>query len=90
MRVLKWMVERIQGTRRDAEETPIGWIPRPGDLDTQGMTISTGKLRDALRVDAQEWLGALEDLDGFYKSFGARMPQGIAKTLADTQRKLRR
>src|SRR5262245_11526216 len=26
MRVLKWMVERIHGQRRDAEETPIGWI----------------------------------------------------------------
>jgi phosphoenolpyruvate carboxykinase (GTP) len=89
MRVLKWMVERIHGTRRDAEETPIGWLPRPGDLDTQGLAISDAALREALRVDAGEWLGALDDLDGFFKSFGPRMPAQIAKTLVETQKKFR-
>jgi phosphoenolpyruvate carboxykinase (GTP) len=89
MRVLKWMVERIHGSRRDAQETPIGWLPRPGDLDTQGLAVKDAALREALRVDAGEWLGALEDLDGFYKGFGSRMPSGIAKTLAETQKKFR-
>jgi phosphoenolpyruvate carboxykinase (GTP) len=89
MRVLKWMVERIHGQRRDAEETPIGWLPRPADLDTQGLSIPPARLREALRVDAQEWLGALDDLEGFYKGFGPRLPGGIAKTLAETQRKFR-
>src|SRR5919198_383080 len=40
MRVLKWMVERIHDERRDAEETPIGWIPRPADLDTSGLSLT--------------------------------------------------
>ncbi len=89
MRVLKWMVERIHGQRRDAEETPIGWLPRPADLETQGLSLSPDRLREALRVDAQEWLGALDDLEGFYKGFGPRLPGGIAKTLVETQRKFR-
>src|SRR3989442_1204913 len=72
MRVLKWMVERIHGTRRDAHETPIGWLPRPGDLDTHGLSIKDEALREALRVDAGEWLGALDDLEGFYNGFGTR------------------
>jgi phosphoenolpyruvate carboxykinase (GTP) len=87
MRVLKWMVERIHGERRDAQETPIGWLPRPGDLDTHGLRIAPEKLREALRVDAQEWLGALDDLETFYKGFGDRLPAPIAKQLAETQRK---
>jgi phosphoenolpyruvate carboxykinase (GTP) len=87
MRVLKWMVERIHGERREAQETPIGWVPRPGDLDTQGLTIAPERLREALRVDAQEWLGALDDLETFYKSFGDRLPAPIAKQLAESQRK---
>ena len=90
MRVLKWVVERIHGQKRDAEETPIGFIPRPGDLDTQVPTTTPAQLREALRVDAQEWLGALDDLEGFYKGFGARLPASIATTLAETQRKFRR
>jgi phosphoenolpyruvate carboxykinase (GTP) len=89
MRVLKWMVERIHGGRRDAEETPIGWLPRPGDLDTQGLALSEAGLREALRVDAGDWRAALDDLDGFYKSFGSRLPGQISTTLAETQRKFR-
>jgi phosphoenolpyruvate carboxykinase (GTP) len=89
MRVLKWMVERIHGERTDAEKTPIGWLPRPGDLDTTGLSIAPAALKEALRVDAQEWLAALDDLETFYKGFGARLPASIAKTLADTQHKFR-
>jgi phosphoenolpyruvate carboxykinase (GTP) len=87
MRVLKWMVERIHGERREAEETPVGFIPRGNDLDTYGLDIDPSQLREALRVDAGEWLGALEDLDGFYGQFGDRMPRGIAELLATTRRK---
>jgi phosphoenolpyruvate carboxykinase (GTP) len=89
MRVLKWMVERIHGTRRDADETPIGWLPRPGDLDTTGLSVTPAQLEEALRVDAPEWLGALDDLDGFYRQFGTRLPGVIGGKLAETQRKFR-
>jgi phosphoenolpyruvate carboxykinase (GTP) len=88
MRVLKWMVERIHGGAPDPEETPIGFIPRRGQLDTQGLSISPERLREALRADADEWLGALADLDGFYEEFGPRLPQPIARTLAETRRRL--
>jgi phosphoenolpyruvate carboxykinase (GTP) len=89
MRVLKWMVERIHGERPNALETPIGWLPRPGDIDTSGTSITPEGLKEALRVDAQEWLTALDDLEGFYNGFGSRLPASIAKTLAETQRKFR-
>ena len=89
MRVLKWMVERIHGKQREAEETPIGWIPRPADLDTQGLSMTPAQLKEALRVDAQEWLSALDDLEGFYGQFGKRLPGAIAAKLAETQRKFR-
>ena len=88
MRVLRWMVERIHGERRDAEETPIGWIPRPGDLDTTGLATSPAQLREALRVDPAEWLHALEDLDAFYAQFGHRVPAEIKRQLAETRRRL--
>ena len=89
MRVLKWRVERIHGERPDALETPIGWLPRPADLDTAGTSMTPAALKEALRVDAQEWLTALDDLEGFYNGFGARLPASIAKTLAETKRKFR-
>ena len=89
MRVLKWMVERIHGERRDAEETPIGFIPRPGDLDTGGLAITPDRMREALRVDATEWRAKLDDLDAFYAQFGARIPYPIASQLGETRRRFK-
>ena len=86
VRVLKWMVERIRGTGR-AEETPIGLVPAPGALDTDGLDVAPAQLREALRCDAGEWLQALDELGGFYKQFGRRLPAPISETLARTRRR---
>ncbi len=86
MRVLKWMVERIRGTGR-AEETPIGYVPAPGALDTDGINVTPAQLREALRCDAGEWLAALDDLDQVFGGFGSRLPASIAASLAETRRK---
>jgi phosphoenolpyruvate carboxykinase (GTP) len=87
MRVLKWMVERIRGGA-GAVETPIGWVPGPGDLDTGGLEVGADRLREALRCDAGEWLAALDDLGEFYGQFGRRLPAPIASALSDTRRRL--
>jgi phosphoenolpyruvate carboxykinase (GTP) len=86
VRVLKWMVERIRGTAQ-AEETPIGWVPGLGALDIDGLDVTRESLREALRCDAGEWLGALDDLGQFYAQFGGRVPAEISRALAETQRK---
>jgi phosphoenolpyruvate carboxykinase (GTP) len=87
MRIVKWMVERIRG-RAEAEETPIGWIPTPRALDLEGLDMPPHRLSTALRCDAGEWLGALEDLDQFYGEFGPRAPRAITEKLSDTRRRL--
>jgi len=86
VRVLKWIVERIRGTAR-ADETPVGYVPAPGALDTNGLNVTPDRVKEALRVDAGEWLAALDDLGQFYGEFGPRLPAPIAKSLAETRRK---
>ena len=46
-RVLKWVVERIEG-QAAAVETPIGHVPAPGSLDIDGLDMSEEALAAAL------------------------------------------
>jgi len=52
MRVLKWIIDRSQG-RAYAKETPIGWMPRYGDIDLDGlhMTKEQFEALQGLKID---------------------------------------
>ena len=39
MRVLKWIIDRSRG-RAYARETLMGWMPRSGDIDLEGLSIT--------------------------------------------------
>ncbi|HUQ28420.1 MAG TPA: phosphoenolpyruvate carboxykinase (GTP) [Usitatibacter sp.] len=53
MRVLKWIVERIEG-RGEAQETPLGYVPK--SLDMTGMEgFGRDEFDAATRVSAEEW-----------------------------------
>jgi phosphoenolpyruvate carboxykinase (GTP) len=54
MRVLKWIVDRCHG-RVGADETPLGWMPAPGDIDLEGLQYDRTKLEEALTVGVEEW-----------------------------------
>jgi phosphoenolpyruvate carboxykinase (GTP) len=85
-RVLKWIVERIRGTGA-ATETPIGYVPSPGALDTSGLDIAPARLDAVLRCDRDEWTEALDELGSFYEQFGPRLPQSVWQAHADTRRR---
>ena len=54
MRVLKWIVDRCRG-RVGADETPIGWMPDPSDIDLEGLAYNEVKLAEALKIDVEDW-----------------------------------
>ncbi|HME96689.1 MAG TPA: phosphoenolpyruvate carboxykinase (GTP) [Methylomirabilota bacterium] len=86
VRILKWIVERIHGGG-GAVETPIGYVPAPGAIDTRGLQVPPGALEAALRVDREEWGQALDELGEFYQQFGDRMPPAIWNAHAETTRR---
>ena len=55
-------------------ETPIGHVPAPGDLDTDGLDISDEQLAAALRVDADEWAAELPQIQEWFEKFGDQLP----------------
>src|SRR5258705_6896108 len=74
VRVLKWMVERIRGTGR-ADETPIGWVPAAGALDTGGLQGSPPQPPGAPKGDARGGLHAPQGPARVYKQIGPRRPR---------------
>ncbi|HTJ38091.1 MAG TPA: phosphoenolpyruvate carboxykinase (GTP) [Dactylosporangium sp.] len=72
-RVLKWVVERIEGTAA-AVETPIGAVPAPGSLDVSGLDLSEEDLAAVLRVDPDEWREELPQIAAWFEKFGEKLP----------------
>ena len=52
MRVLKWIVDRCQG-QAYAVETILGWMPRPQDIDLEGLQIDLEDLEALQSVDVE-------------------------------------
>ncbi len=52
MRVLEWIVNRCQG-RAYAAETTLGWMPRPQDLDLEGLNIDSRQLEAVQSMDVE-------------------------------------
>ena len=87
VRVLKWILERIQGGG-EATETPIGNVPTAGALDLSGLDMPPARLAEALRVGREDWAGALDELGQFYQTFGERLPRPIWDAHARTLKRL--
>ncbi len=72
-RVLKWVVERIDG-QAEAIETPIGHVPTRESLDTEGLSMSAEALEAALAVDPEEWKAELPQITEWFEKFGENLP----------------
>ena len=74
MRVLKWMIDRCEG-KADAAESPIGWLPRPGDLDLAELDgVSEETMKELLAVKAVEWTTELEGSAKFFETLQPDLP----------------
>jgi phosphoenolpyruvate carboxykinase (GTP) len=80
-RVLKWAIERIEG-RAAAVEAPVGYVPTPESLDTDGLGLDRADIEAALRVDPEEWQAELTLIDEWFDRVGAKLPSGMWDELA--------
>jgi phosphoenolpyruvate carboxykinase (GTP) len=86
-RVLEWIFRRGDGQAR-AVETPIGFVPEPGDLDTTGLDITPGDLAELLRVDGPAIVAELPQFEQHYARFGDRLPADLRTELARMRERL--
>jgi len=87
LRVLSWVLERCAG-RAAAAETPIGYMPRPADLDISGLAIDRAALDELTAVPQAAWRQEVADLRTYLNGFGSRLPAALTSELDSLERRL--
>ncbi len=88
MRVLEWIIKRCNG-EAEAREEAIGYLPLDNDICTDDLDIfDKSTLSELLRVDANEWLCELDEIEKFYNEIGKRMPVELYSELDCLRKRL--
>jgi phosphoenolpyruvate carboxykinase (GTP) len=77
IRVLQWIFERVAG-RVAADETPIGFVPQLGSINTEGLEGVDVNMPELLAVDKGQWNDELELVREQYAALGSSLPQELA------------
>lgn len=75
-RVLKWVVERLNG-EAEGVETPIGFVPPKEALDTEGLGLSDADLDFILAVDKDVWRDEAALIPEHLNTFGDHTPTAL-------------
>ena len=82
MRVLDWIIKRVDG-EVDAVETPIGYLPKPEDINIKGIEdeVTPSALEMLLTVNKDEWKKEIAEMRRYYdediKAKGGNIPQAL-------------
>ncbi len=93
MRVLDWIIKRCEGTI-DADETAIGYLPKKGDINTDGIEDEvTPEIMDKLLyVDKDLWTKEIAEMRRYYRddiaAKGGKVPAELEKQLDNLEKRL--
>ena len=87
MRVLKWMVERIQG-QAEGEETAFGIAPAHKDLSWAGMNFTPEQYRKVSSIDKPAWLQELQLHHTHFEQLAYHLPPSLLQAKALLERRV--
>ena len=76
MRVLKWMVDRING-HAVGVETPIGFVPRYADIEWAGLGFTKEQFEQVMSLDSEAWAKEVVDQESLFFNLRARLPKEL-------------
>ena len=88
MRVLNWIIDRCEG-KADADETPIGFVPKAEDIDLTDLDFDIETLRSILAVDKDIWTKEAAEIEEHYKKFGDKLPAQLREQLENLKAALK-
>jgi len=87
MRVLKWMIDRIEGTGKGSEHI-TGISPAYEDLNWTGLNFSAEQFNTVTSIDKAAWLKELELHAELFKQLEHHLPKELGETKAAIERRL--
>ncbi|MBQ7591634.1 MAG: phosphoenolpyruvate carboxykinase (GTP) [Clostridia bacterium] len=88
LRVLEWILKRCAG-EVDADLSPIGYLPKPEDINIDGLDITADTVKDLLSVDREAWLEDVVNIRDFYAFVGDSVPAELHKELNQLEARLK-
>jgi len=76
MRVLKWIVERVNGQKRGVEG-PIGYMPRYSDIDWRGLDFTEAQFQALMAIDRSDWERELLLHEELFMKLSNRLPHEL-------------
>ena len=73
LRVLRWIIDRCE-KRTGAVETAIGFLPKPSDIDTNGLDIPDDIMQSLLSIDIDQWKAEMASVGEYLESYGDQLP----------------
>ena len=80
-RVLAWIFDRCDN-KDNYVETAIGYMPKEGAINTDGLDVSAEAMKAITSVDKEGWLKEIKDIrENHYPKFGAHLPKELTAEL---------
>ena len=89
LRVLDWILARCED-KVDANLTAIGYVPKPEDINIEGLdNVDLDTIKELVSVDKEAWLADIDNIKEFYDLVGDRVPAELREELAALEARLR-
>ncbi len=79
-RAIEWMLKRCE-SNSEANEAPIGYLPKPEDINVEGLDLPVESLKSLLTIDSESWLEDVNNITEFYEKIGNTMPEELYEEL---------
>jgi phosphoenolpyruvate carboxykinase (GTP) len=89
MRVLKWMLDRIEGTAGGVENV-FGVTPEFGDLNWDGLDFTQEQFNQITSIDKAAWTEELKLHAELFDKLAYHLPQELVATKAEIEQRLAR
>ncbi|MFS2167199.1 phosphoenolpyruvate carboxykinase (GTP) [Variovorax sp. Varisp62] len=88
MRVLKWMIDRVEGSKTNGVEHITGVSPRYEDLNWTGLNFSAEQFATVTSIDKAAWEAELKLHAELFKQLEHHLPKELPETKAAIEQRL--